>query len=214
MAGLDEWLPPASAGTETGLQIAQVIRYSGLVLLVFVMRKVVLGVGITIDGYIARPNGDVDFLFMPGDFSMAPFFASIDTAIMGRKTYEVSLKLGGSFSKSIASFVLSRTLSISHRDGLTITSQSPAALVRDIRRRSGKNIWLMGGGEVAREFLNADLVDELSLGIIPLLLGDGIRLFPAGFPQRSFALVENKTYSKGLVELKYRRVRSKAKAKP
>ena len=213
MAGLDEWLPPASAGTETGLQTAQVIRYSGLVLEVFVMRKVVLGVGITIDGYIARPNGDVDFLFMPKDFSMAPFFASIDTAIMGRKTYEISLKLGGSFGSSMASFVLSRTLAPSHRDGVTITRQSPAALVREIRKRSGKNIWLMGGGELAREFLKADLVDELYLGMVPVLLGEGIPLFPEAFPQRNFALAENKTYSKGLVELKYRRMRSKAKAK-
>jgi dihydrofolate reductase len=177
------------------------------------MRKVVLGVGISIDGYIARPNGDVDFLFMPKDFSMAPFFASIDTAIMGRKTYEASLRMGGSFDGTIVSYVLSRTLAAGQRDGVTFSRQSPSALVSEIRKRPGKNIWLMGGGELAREFLKTDLVDELLLGVVPVLLGEGIPLFPAGFAQRNFALVENKTYSKGLIELKYRRARPKTKKK-
>jgi dihydrofolate reductase len=69
----------------------------------------------------------------------------------------------------------------------------------------------MGGGELAREFLKADLVDELYLGVVPVLLGEGIPLFPTGFPQRNFSLVENKTHSKGLIALKYQRTRSKAK---
>jgi dihydrofolate reductase len=67
----------------------------------------------------------------------------------------------------------------------------------------------MGGGELARDFLTADLVDELHLGVVPVLLGEGIPLFPAGFPQRDFALIENKTYSKGLISLKYARVHKK-----
>jgi len=71
----------------------------------------------------------------------------------------------------------------------------------------------MGGGELARSFLKADLVDELCLGIVPVLLGKGIPLFPSGFPQRDFALVENKTYSRGLIALKYQRVRAKGKRK-
>ena len=71
----------------------------------------------------------------------------------------------------------------------------------------------MGGGELARSFLAADLIDELFLGVVPILLGDGIPLFPGGFPQRDFALVENKTYSKSQIALTYRRVRSKRKRK-
>jgi dihydrofolate reductase len=94
-------------------------------------RKVVLGLGISLDGYIARPDGAVDFLFKPKDYSMAPFFASIDTAIMGRRTWDAAVK--------------------------------------------------MGGGELACEFLKADLVDELYLGVVPVLLGNGIPLFPPGF---------------------------------
>ena len=84
------------------------------------------------------------------------------------------------------------------------------ALIAELRKRRGKDIWLMGGGELARGFLKADLVDELYLGIVPVLIGEGIPLFPPGFPQREFALLENKTYSQGLIALKYKRLRSRA----
>jgi dihydrofolate reductase len=173
------------------------------------MRKIVLGLGISLDGYIARPNGAVDYVFMPKDYSMAPFFATIDTAIMGRKTLDAALKMGGgSFTgSSMATYVKPP----GERDGLTFVNQSPATFVRQLRKRPGKDIWLMGGGELARDFLKADLVDELYIGIVPVLLGEGIPLFPSGFPQRNFALVENKTFSKGMIALKYKRVRGKTK---
>jgi dihydrofolate reductase len=179
------------------------------------MRKVVLGLGISIDGYIARRNGDVDFLFMPKDYSMAPFFATIDAAIMGRKTLDAGLRMsGGSLPKSpYKYYVMSRSKPPGERDGVVFTNKSPAALVSQLQKRPGKNIWLMGGGELARDFLKADLVDELYLGIVPVLLGEGIPLFPSGFPQRDFALVENKTYSRGLISLKYRRVATRPKRK-
>jgi dihydrofolate reductase len=178
------------------------------------MRKVVLGLGITIDGYIARLNGAVDFLFMPKDYSMAPFFKTIDTAIMGRKTLDVALKMGGSFSgSSMATYVFSRSKTAGQLDGIEFVNESPATFISKLRKRRGKNIWLMGGGELARDFLKADLVDELYLGVVPILLGEGIPLFPGGFPQRDFALTENKTYSKGLISLKYARVRTKLRRK-
>ena len=179
------------------------------------MRKIILGLGISLDGYIARPNGAVDFLFMPKDYSMAPFFATIDTAIMGRKTLDASLRMGGgSFGgRSMATYVFSHSQPPGERDGLIFINQSPATFICQLRKRPGKNIWLMGGGELARDFLKADLVDELYLGIVPVLLGEGIPLFPSGFPQRNFTLVENKTYSKGLIALKYQRARAKPKRK-
>jgi len=178
------------------------------------MRKVILGLGTSLDGYIARLNGAVDFLFMPKDYSMGPFFKTIDTALMGRKTLDVAMKSGGAGSfGDMATYVFSHTLAPGKRDGLIFVNQSPASLVGKLRKERGKHIWLMGGGELARDFLKADLVDELYIGIVPVLLGEGIPLFPSGFPQRDFALVENKTFSKGLISLKYRRVRSKAKRK-
>ena len=178
------------------------------------MRKIILGLGISLDGYIARPNGAVDFLFMPKDYSMADFFASIDAAIMGRNTYDAALKMGGGggFSGSKTEYyVFSRSLPPGKRDGLTFVSQAPAAFVEEMRKQPGKHIWLMGGGELARDFLKADLVDELYLGVVPVLLGEGIPLFPSGFPQRNFSLIENKTYSRGLIALQYERARSRAK---
>ena len=179
-----------------------------------VMRNVVLGLGISIDGYIARTNGAVDFLFMPKDYSMADFFRSIDTALMGRKTLDAALKMGGgSFGGSMATYVFSRSQPAGTRDGVTFVNQSPAKLVGELRKKKGKNIWLMGGGELARDFLKSDLVDELYLGMVPVLLGEGIALFPSGFPQRDFTLIENRTFSKGLIALKYRRSRSKGSRK-
>ncbi|MGC9973241.1 MAG: dihydrofolate reductase family protein [Bryobacteraceae bacterium] len=179
------------------------------------MRNVILGVGISLDGYIARPNGDVDFLFVPKDYSMAPFFATIDTAILGRKTFDAAVRMAGGPSSfgSMATYVFSRSKPAGERDGLVWVNQSPATWIRKLRKRPGKHIWLMGGGELAREFLKADLVDEIHLGIVPVLLGDGIPLFPSGFPQSDFTLVENKTYSQGLIALKYKRSRPKPKRK-
>jgi len=178
------------------------------------MRKVVLGLGISLDGYIARLDGSVDFLFMPKHYSMGPFFKTVETAIMGRKTHEVGLKMGGSGSfrsYAMTSFIMSRSQPPGERDGIIFTNQSPAALIEQIRKRPGKNIWMMGGGELAREFLKADLIDELYLGVVPVLLGGGLPLFPSGFPQRDFALLENKTFSKGLIAVMYKRLRAKSK---
>jgi dihydrofolate reductase len=168
---------------------------------ILAMRNPALGLGISLDGYIARPDGTFDFLFMPKDYSMAPFFATVDTALMGRKTFDAALKMGGAGFQQIAYGYLG-VLSLpagGKPDGVIFTRQSPGAVVRKIRKKKGKNIWLKGGGELAR--------DELYIGMVPVLSGEGIPLFPAGFPQREFSLVENKTYSKGLIALKYKRKR-------
>lgn len=179
------------------------------------MRKVILGLGISLDGYIARRNGNVDFLFHPKDYSMGPFFASVDAGIMGRKTLEDGLRMsGGKLPRtSMKMYVLSRTEAPGERHGVIFVNEPPPALVARLRKQKGKSIWLMGGGEIAREFLKEDLVDELYLGIVPVLLGEGIPLFPSGFPERKFELTENKTYSQGLVALKYERARGGAKPK-
>jgi len=179
------------------------------------MRKIVYGVGISLDGYIARPDGAVDFLFMPKDYSMGPFFKTVDTGIFGRKTYDAAMRMtGGKFDgQGLDCYVMSRSLEPGKRKGATFVCEDVRKFVAGLRKKKGKNIWLMGGGELAREFLKEDLVDEIHLGVVPVLLGEGIPLFPAGFPQREFALIENKTYGLGLIALKYERVRGKSKAK-
>jgi dihydrofolate reductase len=177
------------------------------------MRNVVLSLGISLDGYIARLDGAVDFLFMPKDYSMAPFFATIDTAIMGRKTLDAGLEMsGGSLPRyNMAMYVFSQSKPPGERDGVIFVNDTPASFIGKVRERPGKDIWLMGGGELARAFLDADLVDGLHLGVVPVLLGAGIPLFPSGFPQRDFTLIENKTFSKGLITLTYERSRPKSK---
>jgi len=178
------------------------------------MRKIILGLGISLDGYIARPDGAVDFLFMPKDYSMGPFFKTIDTAFMGRKTYEVAMRMGGGSvgTPGVTSYVFSGTLPAGERNGVIFVDDAPKKVAAMVRKRKGKNIWLMGGGELGRDFLKEDLVDELYIGVVPVLIGEGIPLFPSGFPQREFRLLENKTFSRGMIALKYERARKKKKA--
>jgi dihydrofolate reductase len=111
----------------------------------------------------------------------------------------------------LVTYVFTRSLPAGERDSIRFTSDPPRKIVDSLRQRRGKDIWLMGGGELARDFLKDDLVDELYLGVVPTLIGEGIPLFPPGFPQREFKLLENKTYSRGLISLKYARTRTKSK---
>ena len=177
------------------------------------MRKIIYGAGTSLDGYIARLDGSLDFLHVrPSNYSMGPFFKTIDVALMGRKTYEVGVRMsGGKFqSHGLPCYIFSRSLPEGERDGAVFVREEPKRFVEELQNKKGKDIWLAGGGELTREFLKEDLVDELYLGIVPVLVGEGIPLFAPGFPQREFTLMESKAYSGGLIALKYERVRGKA----
>jgi dihydrofolate reductase/predicted transcriptional regulator len=172
-------------------------------------RRVILGLGLSLDGYIARRNGDLDFLAIDkeGEAVMADFFSKIDTTIMGRKTAAgwVKMRERGEIPETpgMANYVVSRRWKPGKRDGFEVVNGSLTALVRKLKRRQGKDIYLGGGGGLVRSFLREDLVDELFLGVGPVLLGDGIPGFPAKFPQRDFRLTECKAYSNGSVGLRY-----------
>src|SRR5207245_11760712 len=99
------------------------------------------------------------------------------------------------------------------RRGRTVVFESPITCAEHLRKRPGKNIWLMGGGDLARCFLKDDVVDELYIGIVPVLIGEFRPLFPSGFPQREFTLIEDKTFSKSVIALKYARTRKKPRRK-
>jgi dihydrofolate reductase len=178
-------------------------------------RKVILGFGISLDGYIARRNGDLDFLVIDkeGEALMADFFSKIDTTIMGRKTAEAAAKLRESGempeTPGMANYVVSRRWKPGKRAGFEVVGGSLSALVKKLKRRPGKDIYLGGGGELCRSFLQEDLVDELYIGVAPILLGDGILGFPGKFPQRDFRLTECRSYSNGSVGLRYERIRPK-----
>jgi dihydrofolate reductase len=98
-------------------------------------------------------------------------------------------------------------LPVGEREGFIFVNQTPESLVTSLRQAKGKDIWLFGGGQITRDFLTADLVDEIHLGVVPVLLGAGLPAFPSGFPQRDFELIENKTFSRGLISIKYKRAR-------
>jgi dihydrofolate reductase len=165
----------------------------------------------SLDGYIARRDGGLDFLVMDREAEalMAEFFAKIDTTIMGRKTatFWVKMRKSGEVPDmpGMANYVISRRWTPGKRDGFEVVNGSLKTFVRKLKRRPGKDIYLGGGGELARSFLEEDLVDELFIGVVPVLLGDGIRGFPGKFPQRDFRLTECKSYSKGSVGLRYER---------
>jgi len=178
-------------------------------------RKVILGFGLSLDGYIARRNGDLDFLVIDkeGESAMADFFSKIDTTIMGRKTAAAWTKMRKSGeipdTPGMTTYVVSRRWKPGQREHFEVVNGSLKNFVRKLKRRPGKDIYLGGGGELARSFLQEDLVDELFLGLGPVLLGGGIPGFPAKFPQRDFRLTECKAYSDGSVGLRYERLRTK-----
>ena len=160
----------------------------------------------------------MDFLVIDkeGEAVMADFFAKIDTTVMGRKTATgwVKMRKSGEIpdTPGMANYEISRRWKPGKREGFEVVSGSLTTFVRKLKRRPGKDINLGGGGELARSFLQEDLVDELFIGVGPLLLvslGDGIAGFPGKFPQRGFKLTECKSYSNGSVGLRYERMRLK-----
>jgi dihydrofolate reductase len=179
------------------------------------LRKVILGFGISLDGYIARTNGAMDYLVIDkeGEALMADFFARIDTTIMGRKTAAgwAKMRKSGEIPETpgMANYVVSRRWKPGKHEGFEVVSGSLKAFVKKLKRRSGKDIYLGGGGQLCRSFLQEDLVDELFIGVSPVLLGDGIPGFPGKFPQRDFKLTECKSYPNGSVGLRYERIRIK-----
>jgi dihydrofolate reductase len=182
------------------------------------MRKVKYFVANSLDNFIARPDGAVEWLFMDGtDYGMREFFASVDTMLMGRKTYEFALthspkpkrksKKGKSkraSKSSMRSYVFSRTLKPEENEDANIISENAGAFVRNLKSEAGKDIWLMGGGELAKSLFAENLVDEIEMNVHPVLLGAGIPLFPDIGKQIDLELLECKAHRNGCVQLTYR----------
>jgi dihydrofolate reductase len=175
-------------------------------------RNVVLSVAVSLDGYIARPDGGVDWLrepcFMDPAIDFAELMRPFDVVLAGRKTLDVDkLKGGGGMGKATC-YIFSRTKPSGKRKGAEYVNRPPGELVSELKSRPGKDIWVMGRGELAREFLREDLLDRMDLTFIPVLLGEGIPLFPAGFPQRAWTLASHRIYPSGIVSLSYARKRA------
>ena len=174
------------------------------------MRKVILGLAASLDGYIARENGDVDWLKMEdlteGADEMKEFFASIDTIFWGRKTLSKGEEMGGDINMygKVMNYVFSHTPRQSEIENLVFISENVVEFVEDLKRQDGKNILLMGGGNLAKTFFEEGLIDELIIGIQPVILGKGIPLFPPRENQIELERFDVKTRKSGTVQISYR----------
>ena len=177
------------------------------------MRKVTFGGANSLDNYIARPDGAYDWILWSDETAevMKDYWQKIDTILMGRKTYEVAAGQGGKKSKSkskknpygnIKTYVFSHTLK--EADGAEIVSENAVEFVRDLKNREGKDICLMGGGDLAKTFFEAGLIDEIGFNIHPVLLGQGIPLFHEMNRQIDLELIEARPFKNGCVYVSYR----------
>lgn len=172
------------------------------------MRKVVLFIATSLDGLIARPDGGIDWLFRDADYGYTPFFESINTVVMGRKTYELSLSFGPPYVyQGKNSYVFSRTKAGTKDENAEFIAGSPKDFIHSLRIQPGKDIWLVGGAELVRDFLVDDLIDDFIISIHPIVLGAGIPLFPADVRELSLTLKNSIAFESGLVQLHYDRTR-------
>ena len=170
------------------------------------MRPLSCFIATSLDGYIAGPDGEIDWLFTDQDYGYRPFIACVDTVVMGRKTYDICLTFGDYPYPDMPNYVWSRTRH--GRDNhATFVSGDIAELLRGLKRQAGKTIWLVGGSALVGEAVTHDLLDEVIVSVHPLLLGDGVPLFPRGLPKTQFQLITADTFNTGLVQLTYRRTR-------
>jgi dihydrofolate reductase len=167
------------------------------------MRRVRLSVAVSVDGYIAGPNGESDWIVMDPDIDFGALMGAFDTVLLGRKTYEAARRQGAGAMPGKQTFVFSRTLRQEECPGETLSSD-PAETVTALRRAPGKDLWLFGGGELFRSMLELGLVDAVELAVIPVLLGGGLPLLPQRAKQAGLRLVRHRLYPKtGTLALEY-----------
>jgi dihydrofolate reductase len=162
-------------------------------------------VAVSLDGFIAGPKGEYDWIVMDPSIDFAAMFREFDTAVMGRKTYDgITAQGGHGQMPGLDVLVFSRSLpATTVVPGVRIYNDDPAKIVADLKTKPGGDIWLFGGGELFRSLLNAGLVDTVEVAVMPVLLGAGIPLLPAGSTTK-LILNDQKTLPKsGIVVLSY-----------
>jgi dihydrofolate reductase len=170
-------------------------------------RKVIVYIAASLDGYIAKPGDDLSFLDpmqMEGeDYGYAEFMETVDTVLVGRKTYEWVCRVAGSYPhKDKTCYVLTRSPRPVEKHAIFYTG-SLSALIQQLRSESGKHIYCEGGAQVLQALLRDNLLDEIWLSIVPVVLGSGIRLFDGAYQEHTLELLHAKTYSTGMVQLRY-----------
>lgn len=173
-------------------------------------RKVVLYIASSLDGYISKPNDDLSFLSIVQqdgeDYGYEDFIKSVDTVILGRKTYDWVMTQVSEFPHAdINSFIITRTAKPSIGK-INFYTGKLKDLILQLKTEQGKNIFIDGGAEIVNELLKENLIDEFIISIIPVLVGNGVKLFKDGRPEQKLKLVSTKQFDKGLTQLYYKRV--------
>src|SRR5690606_4893048 len=175
------------------------------------MRKISLFIATSLDGYIAKPNDDLSFLKdvekEGEDYGYAEFVATIDTLIIGRRTYDYVVKeIGASHydngERNV--YVITRT-ERPNLGRITFYTGNLTELVQQLKSENGKNIYCDGGAEIINELLERDLIDEFIISVVPVLLGNGTRLFKDGRPEQVLEFVKAKAFETGLIQINYKR---------
>jgi dihydrofolate reductase len=174
------------------------------------MRKIILYIAISLDGKIAKPDGDVSWLDeLPNpdhlDYGYADFLSSIDTTLMGNTTYKQLLGFGIEFPyRGKENYVFTRNKELREDENVKFISNDPVSFVKELKSREGGNIWLIGGGKLNTLLLNERLIDEMIIFVIPIVLGDGIPLFGNTPIESKLEMIKSKAYSNGVIELNYK----------
>jgi len=170
------------------------------------MRRVRYSVAASLDGFIAGPNGEFDWIPMDPTIDFNAFYSTIDTVLMGRGTYKIvqtQKERGGVEEPQPNSYVFSRTLKPEDHPDVTIVADDAGGVVAGLKERDGRDIWLMGGGILFRSLLDAGVVDTVEIGIVPILLGSGIPVLPAGETPARLEHVRSETFPSGIILAKY-----------
>jgi dihydrofolate reductase len=169
------------------------------------VRRIRYRVAMSLDGYIAGPKGEFDWILPDPEMDFAALFRQFDTLLVGRGTFEFMVKHGQATVPGMKIIAFSRTLQQRDYPDVTIVADKEKETVAALRAQPGKDIWLFGGGVLFRSFLELELVDTVEVAVIPVLLGGGIPLLPAPARQSKLKLTGHKVYPSGIALLEYSR---------
>ena len=170
------------------------------------MRKIIYYVATSADGYIARPDGGVEWLDRPmpkGNYGMGAFYKSVDTVLMGRETYEVGRRFGQEGQPGKKNYVFTRKRLRTRAPNVEFVRAPVGEFARRLRAEKGKDVWLMGGAALAASFLDEGQIDEFIIHVIPVLIGEGIPLVQPRRRSTNLSLVSTQAFPDGVVRLHY-----------